>query len=95
MVRPKVPRPTTPAPAAEPETTAQHNPRTTAAAAETKAKPVATEETPAPARKYTVKQGDTFWKIAQAHKTTPAAIMKANGISDAKKLKPGMQLRVP
>ena len=45
--------------------------------------------------KYTVKSGDTFWKIANAHKTTPAAIMKANRISDPKKLKVGMQLTLP
>ena len=54
------------------------------------------DETPArSAAKYTVKQGDTFWKIASAHKTTPAAIMKANRITDPKKLKVGMQLIVP
>jgi LysM repeat protein len=47
------------------------------------------------AAKYTVKQGDTFWKIANAHKTTPAALMKANRINDPKKLKVGMQLLVP
>lgn len=55
------------------------------------------DATPAPAakKKYTVKSGDTFWRIAQAHKTTPAAIMKANRITDAKKLKAGMELLVP
>lgn len=47
------------------------------------------------ATKYTVKSGDTFWKIANANKTTPAAIMKANRISDPKKLKVGMQLTLP
>lgn len=52
-------------------------------------------ETPAAKKKYTVKSGDTFWKIAQAHNTTPAAVMKANKISDPKKLKVGMQLMVP
>jgi len=52
-------------------------------------------ETPAATKKYTVKSGDTFWKIAQAHNTTPAAVMKANKISDPKKLKVGMQLMVP
>jgi len=58
---------------------------------------VSAEEPPAnPATtKYTVKQGDTFWKIAQKHKTTPAAVMKANRITDAKKLRPGMQIVVP
>lgn len=65
---------------------------------------VATEKAPAKttekaattfSNNYTTKQGDTFWKIAQSHKTTPEAIMKANNIKDAKKLKPGMTLRVP
>jgi len=55
---------------------------------------VAVQEKPA-SRSYTVKSGDTFWKIAQAHGTTPAAVMKANKISDPKKLKIGMQLVVP
>jgi LysM repeat protein len=55
----------------------------------------ADETPPRSAAKYTVKQGDTFWKIASAHKTTPAAIMKANRITDPKKLKVGMQLVVP
>lgn len=56
----------------------------------------AADQTPArAAAKYTVKPGDTFWKIASVHKTTPAAIMKANRISDPKKLRVGMQLVVP
>jgi LysM repeat protein len=46
-------------------------------------------------RSYTVKPGDTFWRIAQAHGSSPEAVMKANGISDPRKLKPGMKLRVP
>lgn len=49
----------------------------------------------AASKKYTVKNGDTFWKIAQANGTTPDAIMKANRISDPRKLRPGMQLLVP
>ncbi len=68
----------------------------TAASTVTVSKPAVADETPdRAAAKYTVKQGDTFWKIAQVHKTTPAAIMKANRISDPKKLKVGMQLLVP
>jgi LysM repeat protein len=46
-------------------------------------------------KKYTVKSGDTFWKIAKANKTTPDAVMKANRISDPRKLQPGMQLVIP
>ncbi len=53
------------------------------------------EESTSSSRKYTVKSGDTFWRIAQDHKTTPAAIMKANRISDPKKLRVGMEIVVP
>lgn len=45
--------------------------------------------------KYTVKNGDTFWKIAKANGTTPEAVMKANRITDPRKLRPGMQLVIP
>jgi LysM repeat protein len=66
---------------------------------ETTAQPVATTTTqqalPVASRKYTVKSGDTFYKIAKAHKTTPDLVMKTNGISDPRKLKVGMQLMVP
>jgi LysM repeat protein len=48
-----------------------------------------------PSKSYTVKNGDTFWKIAQANGTTPDAIMKANRITDPRKLRAGMQLLVP
>ena len=41
------------------------------------------------------KNGDTFWKIARANGTTPDAVMKANRITDPRKLRPGMQLIVP
>lgn len=46
-------------------------------------------------KKYTVKNGDTFWKIAKANGTTPDAVMKSNGITDPRKLRAGMQLIVP
>jgi LysM repeat protein len=45
--------------------------------------------------KYTVKNGDTFWRIANANGTTPEVIMKANRITDPRKLRPGMQLVIP
>ena len=95
LVRPSLTRPTeaaaAPAHAAEPVALTPRANRVSAAAAEEKAK----EKPVVASSSYTVKQGDTFWKIAKAHKTTPEAIMKANKISDAKKLKTGMQLRVP
>lgn len=95
VVRPKVKLPAetaqhTAEPVANTPRTQRGTPAATPASTTT-----TTQETASAATKYTVKQGDTFWKIAQSHKTTPEAIMKANGIRDAKKLKPGMTLRVP
>jgi LysM repeat protein len=57
--------------------------------------PAEKQALPAANRKYTVKSGDTFYKIAKAFKTTPDVVMKTNGITDPRKLKVGMQLMVP
>lgn len=46
-------------------------------------------------RSYTVKSGDNFWRIANKYKVDQDALMKANGITDAKKLKIGMSLVIP
>jgi LysM repeat protein len=54
--------------------------------------------TPKPAasgRSYTVQSGDNFWRIASKYKVDPSQLMKSNGISDAKKLKIGMNLVIP
>ncbi len=54
--------------------------------------------TPKPAvgsRSYTVKAGDNFWSISNRFKVDQAQLMKANGITDAKKLKIGMNLVIP
>ena len=59
------------------------------------AAPATQQGLPAATRKYTVKSGDTFYKIAKTYKTTPDVVMKTNGISDPRKLKVGMQLMVP
>ncbi len=104
LVRPGLKRPTEAqrvAAATGGSTTEVRTPKGSTPAATTT---VATEKTPAKnsekaattfSNNYTTKQGDTFWKIAQSHKTSPEAIMKANNIKDAKKLKPGMTLKVP
>ncbi|MEM1082788.1 MAG: LysM peptidoglycan-binding domain-containing protein [Verrucomicrobiota bacterium] len=44
---------------------------------------------------YVVKPGDTFWSIARKHGSSVDALMKANGISDARRLRVGMSLTIP
>ncbi|MES2476012.1 MAG: LysM peptidoglycan-binding domain-containing protein [Verrucomicrobiota bacterium] len=44
---------------------------------------------------YTVKSGDSIWRIANRFKVDQNALMKANGISDARKVKIGMNLVIP
>lgn len=48
----------------------------------------------APTSTYTVKQGDTLTSIAAAHKTTPDALAKLNGLKDPNKLSIGQKLKV-
>jgi membrane-bound lytic murein transglycosylase D len=43
---------------------------------------------------YTVRQGDTLWKIAQKHKGSVEEIKKLNNISNEKSLKPGQKIKV-
>jgi murein DD-endopeptidase MepM/ murein hydrolase activator NlpD len=50
---------------------------------------------PAPAgNTYTVKKGDNLTKIAKAHGTTVASLVKLNGIKDANKIAIGQVLKV-
>lgn len=44
---------------------------------------------------YVVSKGDTLTKIAKQFNTTPSAIMAANKLADARKLKIGMKLQIP
>ncbi|BCU75722.1 LysM peptidoglycan-binding domain-containing protein [Luteolibacter sp. LG18] len=46
-------------------------------------------------RSYVVQNGDTLYRIAGRYKIGPDQLMKANGISDARKLMPGMTLSIP
>lgn len=60
--------------------------------------PVQTPADPAQAEgsaSYVVKSGDTFWAIAKKNGTTVDALMKLNGITDARKLRVGMTLKIP
>ena len=45
--------------------------------------------------KYVVKKGDTVWGIAHRHGVNQQKLMEANGISDPRKLRLGMTLRIP
>jgi LysM repeat protein len=44
---------------------------------------------------YVVQPGDSIWRIANRFKVSQDALMKANGISDARKMKTGMSLVIP
>jgi LysM repeat protein len=46
-------------------------------------------------QKYVVKSGDNIWRISNKFKVDQNALMKANGITDPKKLKLGMTLTIP
>jgi LysM repeat protein len=47
-----------------------------------------------PAKYYTVKHGDTLWKIAKKHKVTIAELRKLNHLKPGKPLKSGIKLMV-
>lgn len=57
------------------------------------------KETPrkptASGQKYVVQPGDNIWRISNKFKVDQKALMRANGISDPKKLKQGMSLTIP
>ncbi len=59
-------------------------------AAEAKAAPAETS-----GKTYVVKSGDSVWRISNKFKVNQDALMKANGIADAGKLKVGMNLAIP
>jgi len=44
---------------------------------------------------YTVKQGDSLYNIARQHKVQVAELQQVNGITDPRKVKPGVVLKVP
>ncbi len=58
---------------------------------------VSRDKTPAAVsgKTYTVQSGDSVWRIANKFKVNQDALMKANGIADPRKIKPGMSLAIP
>ncbi len=70
--------------------------RTDATLPKSSAKPaVSTPKAAAGSRSYTVQEGDNLWRISSKFKVDQNQLMKANGITDAKKLKIGMNLVIP
>jgi LysM repeat protein len=61
---------------------------------ETPATPSASPAT-ASGKSYVVQQGDSIWRIANRFKISQDSLMRANGISDARKMKIGMKLVIP
>ncbi len=57
--------------------------------------PVATDAGSVGGGSYVVKSGDTFWSISKAHGVSVDSLMKANHLTDPKKLKLGLKLVIP
>lgn len=60
-----------------------------------KAAVAAASTMPDSGKRYTVKSGDTVWRIAHNNKVTSDQLLKINGIKDASKLKIGRVLIIP
>ena len=63
--------------------------------ASTNSNAVAADTASGPMTEYTVVKGDSPYKIAKKFKITPDELMKANGITDPKKIQIGQQLKIP
>jgi LysM repeat protein len=50
---------------------------------------------PRSATKYTIAKGDTVYSLARKYKVSEDSIMKANGITDPKKIQIGQKLKIP
>lgn len=65
------------------------------AAVDTRNAPRATPIQLATDGKYVVQKGDTIWRIAHRHGVDQEALKQANGITDPRKLRVGMTLKIP
>jgi hypothetical protein len=81
-------------PAATPETSASESPSPTASAGASPSVSPKPSASPA-ARTYRVRAGDTLSSIATRFKTTVAALMKLNKITDPRSLRIGQVLKLP
>ncbi len=72
-------------------TTAESDVIRTAASAP--ARTVAPDPDPEPST-YVVRRGDTLWRIARQHDTTPTALRRANHLSSSR-IRPGQRLSIP
>ena len=46
-------------------------------------------------QRYTVKSGDTVWRIANRYKVSRSDLLKINGLSDPRKLNIGREIKIP
>lgn len=86
-----VPAPAVPAvPATEPRVA-----RAVAVESRTTPAIAAREPVAAEAREHVVKSGETLWSISQRYGVSVNALLKANGIGDAKRVRQGTRLSIP
>ena len=57
--------------------------------------PTSTSPAAVQGKPYVVQPGDSIWRIANRFKISQDTLMRANGITDARKMKTGMKLTIP
>lgn len=75
-------------------TPVMETPRATKPAIKPAIKPTS-EPVAASGKTYVTKDGDSIWRIANKYKVNQDALMKANGITDPRKIRSGMNLVIP
>lgn len=79
-------------------THAMETPRASKSEIKTASKPAtktASEPAAASGKTYVTREGDSIWRIANKYKVNQDALMKANGITDPRKIRSGMNLVIP